>query len=251
MEKILIFSLCFLLFAKAVYATAIDVKTAEEMKIDMTSLFLDDSSNVLRFSPEFYNTGSIAYKARIRVDILNESDLIFAGWGKEKVLMPGDKENFEIYWFSGSKGNFDFKMKVYFGNEILEYKETDFEVKESVMPEDVFEIREFRTYNDFIIFDLYSKEDVDNVIVIPYKYTPGWIFEQEKLFSMKKNETKLVVIHYFPTVWGPKDLKLAIVSNEGKYYKEETLKLEKKTGVAGFIYYVIDSLKMLLSWRFS
>lgn len=247
MKRFLLFSMLFLIFIGNVYASLVAVSTAEMLKGNLTSLFIDDSSNVIKFYSEFYNIGSIAYKARMRIDILNESNLVFTGWSKEEVFMPGDKKNFEMFWFSDSKGKYTFKLRIYFGNEISEYRETVFEVKKSIEHEDAFEIKEFRTYDDFVIFDLYSKRDVENLIIMPYKYTPGWIFEQKKIDSMKKNETKVVVVPYYPTVWGQKELKLVVVSNEGIYYTEKSLQLEKKTGLIGLFYYIVDNLKIIFS----
>jgi hypothetical protein len=247
MKKSLIIALCFLLFIGIVYASDIGVSVAETLEGEITSLLFDNRNNIIKFLPEFLNSGSIAYSGRIRIDVLKDSELISTIWSEEEAFMPGDRKNFEMYWFSDSKGVFSFKTRVYFGNEIKEYRESVFEVAESVSPEDVFKVKEFRTYDDFIVFDIYSDKDVENLIIIPYRYTPGWIFEQKKIDSMKSNETRTIRVSYKPSVWGSKEVKLLIVSNDGEYSKEEIFTLEKKTGLEGFFYYIIDSLKLFFS----
>jgi hypothetical protein len=224
----------------------IDVKVSKDLKENISSFSYNYSLNILKFQFELYNTGSIPYKSRIRIDILNDSQEIFTGWSDEKSFMPGDKENFKIYWYTNSTGNFTARTRVYFANEILD-QEYNFKKNTSSSSQNIFEVKNFRTYDNFIIFDVRAKKDAINIIVIPSGFTPGWVFEQKEIDSIKKNTEKSVILKYNPTVWTSGNLTLLITSDEGRYYTEKTLELKKETGIKWLIYYIIDNLKLFLN----
>jgi hypothetical protein len=225
----------------------IEVNINEVIQGNVVSFLSDTNSNVIKFTSEFYNSGSIPYKARAKIEVYNDSQLIFTGWSEEKPLISGDRKNFVIYWYNNSTGNYSCKLRMYFGNEILDHEKIEVEIKNSSIPEDVFEIKNFRTYNNFVIFDLKSKKDVNNVILMPYRYQKSWIFEQSKINFLEKNNEKLVVLNYYPTLWTESHLTLFIVSNDGKYVTQQILPLEKESGLRWFIHYIIDNIKILLN----
>jgi len=244
MRKIFLILICFLFLIGIAYSAVLEVGVAEILDGNISSINYDASSNVVRFSIEFYNIGSIPYKARIKTEIFDNSDLIFSGWSQEKDFMPGDKKTFDTYWYSNCIGDYFAKLKVYFGNEIKEYKKFGFSVSEYVTPKDVFDIKYLRTYDNYIIFDVKSKEDVNNLRVIPNEYTSGWIFEQKEIGNIYGNRSKLVVLNYYPTLWKPSNVSLILVSGEGNYYTEKRVEMMKVGGLTGLFYYVIDSLRM-------
>jgi len=246
MKKIFLACLvCFFILVKVSYSAIIEVGVTEILDGEVTSIIYDNSSNVVKFSTEFYNTGSVGYKARIKIEVFNDSELVFVGWSKEKVLMPGGKEVFDSYWY-GDRGKYSMKVKTYFGNEIKDYKKFEVELNRDITPEDVFEIKDFRTYDNFVIFDIKSKVDTKDVVIIPSKYTYGWIFEQEKIDSMPENSSKTVIMKYYPTVWNPDNVNLTIVAERGKYYSEKTFEMKKIEGLKGLFLYLIDKLKILV-----
>jgi hypothetical protein len=247
MKRILLISVCFLFLMGVAYSAVLDVGVAETLEGNVSSLIYDSSSNLVKFSIEFYNTGSVPYKARVRTEIFNDSEMLFSGWSQEKEFMSGDKKVFDIYWYTAEKGNYLAKVKVYFGNDVKEYKKFGFSIDNIVESEDVFGIKNFRTYNDYIIFDLESSKDAENVTIIPDRYTLGWIFEQKVISKIPANTSKLVVLNYYPTVWQPSNITLDIVSDKGKYYTGETVEMSKKEGLTGLFYYVMDSLRMAFS----
>ena len=245
-KLILLFVLCFLILIKIGFSTLIEVGVSEDIGSKIISETSNANFNVVKFSTEFYNIGSVPYSTRERIFVYNDSDLLFSGWSQEKNFMSGDKKTFDIYWYASSLGNYTYKLKFYFGNEINESETKEFQVRDALIPEDVFEMSSFRTYDDHVIFDLKSKSNAQNVIIIPYKYTPGWIFEQKTIDSMKNNTVKTISLPYSPTVWEPATLKLLIVSNNGKYYSEKTVEMKKETGIVAFFYYIWDNLKLIL-----
>jgi len=204
----------------------------------------DSSSNIVKFSIEFYNTGSIPFNARIKTEILNESDIIFSAWGREMEFMSGDKKVSDIYWYASNAEDYFAKLKVYFGNDVKEYKSFPFSVKDIVEAEDVFEIRNLRTYDDHIVFDISSRKDVENVIVIPKQHTPGWIFEQVEIDKIAGNSSEFVVLNYLPTIWRSSNISLEIVSDKGKYRTEKIVEMSKGEGLIGLLFYAVDSLRI-------
>lgn len=244
MKRILLFVLFTLFFFQIASSTVIKVEVPKDLKGNISSFSYNYTLNILKFQIEYYNTGSVAYKVRNRIDILNDSKEVFTGWSEEKSLMPGDRKNFEIYSYINSTGNFTVKARSYFANEILEQK-FSIEKSTSILSENVFEIKNFRTYDDFVIFDVKAKENVRNVVIIPSDFPVGWIFEQKKIDSIDKNNEKTVILHYYPTIWTQENLTLAIASDEGRYYTEKIFELKKEAGIQWLIYYIIDNLKII------
>jgi hypothetical protein len=171
----------------------IEVEIPKSLEGNFTSFSYDSSKDILKFWFEFYNSGSTAYRTRIRLDVFNDSKIVFTGWSDEKVLMPGDRKNFEIYWYTNSTGNFSARVRAYFGNEIFE-RRISLEKKNSFSPEDVFEIKNFRTYDDFIVFDIKAKRNAKDVVILPSDFPLGWIFEQKKIDFLKEGEERTVAI---------------------------------------------------------
>jgi mRNA-degrading endonuclease HigB of HigAB toxin-antitoxin module len=245
-KLLLIVILCSLILIKFAFSSLLEVDISEDIKSKIIYETQNISFNVVKFSTEFYNTGSISYNARARIFVYNNNKLIFSGWSQEKILMPGDKKTFDIYWYADSPVKYESKLRMYFGNEIVENNKTEFQVNETLKPEDVFEINNFRTYDNYVIFDIKSKKDAKNVIIIPYKYVSGWIFEQKTIENIKKDSIKTIKIPYYPTVWKPSNITLAIVAETGRYYSEKTLEMKKEEGILKIIYNILDSLKLLI-----
>ena len=241
---VLIFIVCFFIYVNIALAALIEVDILESLEGDISSLNYDNHSNIVKFTTEFNNKGSVSYKSRIKIDVFDGDSVIFTSWSKENVLMPGDKKVFENYWF-GDRGIYDVKIRAYLGNEIKDYKKFEISLQD-VEPEDNFEIKNLRTYDDYVVFDVFSKRGVEDVVVMPFQYRLGWIFEQESIESMRANSTKTVKISYYPGVWMPSDVKILVVSDEGKYFSEESFEMEKITGLEGLFYFWLDSLKLIL-----
>jgi hypothetical protein len=245
MKKITFSIFLALSFFSVANSTIIEVEIPQYLFGNFTSFSYDSSKDILKFWFEFYNSGSTAYRTRMRLDVLNDSRIIFTGWSDEKVLMPGDRKNFEIYWYTNSTGNFSARVRAYFGNEILERK-FSLEKNNSFSPEDVFEIKNFRTYDDFIVFDIKAKRNAKDVVILPSDFPLGWIFEQKKIDFLKEGEERTVAIDYHPTAWTEGKLNLIVASNDGRYKTEERFEMKKEAGILWLIYYLTDMLKLFI-----
>jgi|GEM_PF-857394 len=244
----------FLLVTNEAVAYFIEIDVEKVLGGDITSFYYNSSTDLVNFNIEFRNRGSIAYKARIRIDASkssdsNETNETFSAWGPEKVFMPGDKKSSELCWYNNETGNFSVRVRVYYAGEILE-KFFEIEKKESMIPQEqiernMFEIRDFRTYDDFVIFDIVSKEDAKDVVIIPTKFRKGWIFEQEKIRLLKKGRYNTVALKYDPGVFAKDNITISIVSDDSKLFSEKTFTLEKKKGVEWVVFYIIDFIRFL------
>ena len=238
--------LCILFLAKDAFPALLKIDISEDIKGSIVSDSQSISFNAVKFSTEFSNIGSVAYNVRSRIFVYKDDKLLFSGWSQEKTLMPGDRKTFDIYWYANSPVKYESKLRVYAGNEIFEDEKKEFQVTETLIPEDNFEIMNFRTYDNYIIFDIKSKKDTKNVTIIPYKYVPSWIFEQKTIDSMKKGSVKTVQINFYPSLVEPTSLKLSIMAENGKYYSEKTLEMKKEQGIIRIFHSILDSLKLLL-----
>jgi hypothetical protein len=247
MKKILLAALaCVLTLAGLAASTSVLVDVSQNVQIQLVHQGQSVSSSLVNFSSEVYNTGSIPYSARARIFVYGNGSLMFSGWSQESPLMPGDKEILNIYWNAPTPGSYESKLRIYFGNEIIENANESFKVSDSPVSEDVFKVSGFRTYDDHVVFDLESSKDVSDVVIIPTQYMPGWIFEQKKIDLIKGGAIKPISVSYNPTVWQQSPLKIAVVAENGRYFSEKTVLMEKGSGATNLINSIIDRLKLLV-----
>jgi hypothetical protein len=235
----------FLFFVQASRAAVIEVKIAENLSVSISSSVADANTDILKFHTELYNIGSTGYTARIRLDI-NDSKNIHTAWSDEKDLMPGDRKNFDLFWYANSTGKFSVRMRIYYANEILE-KNLDVVKNASMHSESIFKISGFRTYDDFVIFDLQASGSAKNISIIPEDFPQGWIFEQKQVDSIDNYGSKTIVLPYKPSLWMPQNVTIMVASDGGKYFSQQSFELKKETDILGVIYYLIDRVKMMIS----
>ncbi len=236
-KKIIILAL--LLTISIANATNVDVDIKEYLKCGIVSFYYNEKGNLVNFSSELFNTGSTAYTARARLDIIENDTIIFSGWSHEKALMPGNRANFQIFWYSEESGNFTAQLRVYFGNELMLHDKINISINNPTQPENIFNISNFKTYEDKITFDLNTKET--SALVLPYHYPAGWIFEQSEISGSSK-----VIINYIPALWTDNNyLTVLVVSEDGKHYTKGTFKMEKEKDMEN-IFKIINFLMRLL-----
>jgi hypothetical protein len=246
MNKIILLALCFILLASIAYSSSIEVGVREMLKGSALSILYDNTTSAVKFSTEFYNTGSVGYKARMRLHIFYNESLIFEGWSQEKELSPGDKDDYIIYWNSETPGTYSAEIRAYYGNEVTDYKKFDFTAGSAAAMGDDFEISQFRTYDDHLVMDVKSKAN-SSLVVLPSDYTNGWIFEQKDMGVIGENATKTISINYVPTMWSPSNVNIIAMSKDGKYCSEKTFEMKKEQGLTGMFFSLIDSIKLFIS----
>ncbi|MGC8812220.1 MAG: hypothetical protein ACP5O8_01375 [Candidatus Aenigmatarchaeota archaeon] len=241
MKLLVLVLAAFLLILILASASVLKVGIKRDLKGNVSAVFLEKENGVLKLNLEFFNTGSIAYKARARLDIINSTEIVFTGWSKEETLMPGEAKNFEIFYYSQKKENLTARIRVYYANEIFE-KKLNFTLENEKTPENIFQVKNFRTYDDYIRFEVKSSKPL-KVIVMPRDYMPGWIFEQGKI-ELEANKNTEVVIPFEPQVWFSHDILVEIVSEDGSYYYSNSFSLEKEQGLIKYIHLLTDKISV-------
>jgi uncharacterized protein YbdZ (MbtH family) len=223
-------------------ATNVDVDIKEYLKCGIVSFSYNEKGNLVNFSSELFNTGSTAYTARARIDLIDNDNIIFSGWSHEKALMPGNRADFYIFWYSEESGNFTAQLRVYFGNELLLHDKINISINTSAQPDNMFNLSNFRTYEDKITFDVNTEEA--NAIVIPYHYPAGWIFEQSEISGSSK-----AAVNYIPAFWTDnKYMTVLVVSEDGKHYTKGTFKMEKETSMENIFKMIVFLMRLLLQY---
>lgn len=219
-----------------------EVLGAETSGFDYDSLI---NKGIFKVSFQLYNTGSVGYKARARLDVFNGSKLIFTGWSEEKSFIPSDRKIFTLYWYPTEKGEYSAEIKIYYANEIKTVKKIKLEVKNVTSQSDIFEIKNLKTFSDELRFDLESKKSLKDVIIIPSDYPLGWMFEEKKINNLIKDETKEVSIKYEPSLWKNTTLTLNVITPDGKYVASKSFMLERVSFLEEFFH---QFFKLL--WKF-
>jgi hypothetical protein len=247
MKRILIIILFLFLIAGTANAIEIKVNISEVLNVTAYS-FSDLTNNIFKGTYELYNTGSLGYKARIRIDILKEEHTLFTGWSDEKALMAGEMKTFEVYWYTAELGNYSIRTRIYYGNEIRDLNETKIEIKNVIPAKDVFQIKNFRTYDKSIKFTLISNQSLSDVIIIPTNYPTSWIFEQKKI-NLEANRRKIVVLPYDGLFYS-RPVTIMIFTEDGRYATTKTFQMEKEVGLMKYIHFLIDNLRDFLDIDF-
>ncbi|UCD07202.1 MAG: hypothetical protein JSW41_05250 [Candidatus Aenigmatarchaeota archaeon] len=243
--KIMITFIALFLSISIAGATEIEVLVSKSLEGNLKVAGIQNDAGVIELSTEFHNTGSVSYKARVRMDVLDGTKTLFTGWSDKKMIVPGERKNFKIYWYrTNTRGDFPSTIRVYYGNEITEPKIVNLTVY-TINTEDVFKIHDFKTYDDYLRFDLEANKTVNETIVFASEYPMGWIFEQVKIDEIKEGRSAEVIIPYQTDLYYQDNIKIMIVTKDCRYHKEDTFGLERLTGISKYINLFLDWLKNL------
>jgi len=250
MKFFLLFIALLFILPILVHAQIIKISISQILGIEIPNLDYDkivQNGELFNISFDIYNSGSVGYAARVRLDILKNNDSIFVGWSEELPLWPNSYGHYELFWYpSNSTEKFTARIRIYYANEIKELKPINFEVRTYSSPSSSIKITQFKTYEDKIKIGLVSDKDLKNIIIIPSDYPLGWIFEQVKLDSLSANKEKIIDIQYVPSIWQPIQVNINVVAENGKYFSSESFTMERETGIWSYISYVMESIRVML-----
>jgi len=253
LKFLIILIVSFFLILSISRAQEIEVNIKEVIEVE--ALDIDYNSTITDGKPfkvniELFNSGSIGYKTRIRLDIFDQDDLIFTGWSYEKYFFPGNQEIYDLYWHpSNLEGKFKASIKIYFANEIKKIKPIKFEVEPvKKTPENVFEILDFRTYDDGVEFLVKTNKTLEDIAFVPSNYPTGWIFEQTKIDKLESGSIEIVDLRYEPSLWKESDVTINIFTEDGKYYTSKSFTLKKETFFWKHVYRIINGLRVFLKF---
>ena len=237
--------LIFLLIVSLSSTQKISVNVGEVLRAEVSDIEYNSSvDGIFKIRFQLYNSGSTGYKARARLDVFNDSELVFTGWSEEKSFIPGTRETFSLYWLPPQKGRFLAKLRVYYADEIEKIRTIRVEVKNVSSLLKNFEITDLKTYSDEIKFKLKSNKSLKNVLIIPSDYPLGWVFEQKRIEKIDKDEIKDITLGYKPSLWKPSGITLKIVTEDGKYASSEHFSLKRVSPIEEFFH---QFFKLLLS----
>ena len=235
-----------------VYGTSVNVNVVgvlDSAVKEMDCCLLNN--NVMTASYDVFNSGSIAYAARIRFDIFNGSEELTSVWSREYKLNPGQRDTINLYWYEPSETMILAKARLYraydivdLGNVTWEFNAAQTESVSEVIynPENVIEIDRIHVYDNKIYFRLTARDDIKKIIVYPTRYTKGWLFEQTVIENIVADKSRTAFINYDTGAFFEDDITLIAVSHDGRYYGEKTFLLEKESGLKKWLNMLIDML---------
>jgi hypothetical protein len=223
------------------------------LDVEISSFGYESDLNLVKFTIETFNRGSISYRSRVKLDVLNttmvggeeKNKVLFTAWGKEEDLTPGSRMITQLYWHSDEVSDRKVRVRVYHADDILE-EVYDIDKRETLSKaqSDVFKIKNFRTYDDYVLFDLTSNEFMGEVILIPKDFQTGWVFEQKILEDVPKGETLIVRLPYEHSMFTEEPVTIGVVGDGSNIYDEFTFKMERKTGLFRWIQELIDGIRL-------
>jgi len=246
--KIIKLILILILITPIIYAPKIEVKISKAMIVNLHKLdyisYVKNEPFELNFT--FVNSGNIPFKARGRLDIFNDSEKIFTGWSEETIFKTGEMKKIPVHWYPyNTTGEFSGILKVYYGTEILEDEEFEFEVENTELPKRTINITNLETYDEEMVLTLESEKYLEDVIIIPTNYPSGWFFEQKELEEL--NNSEKIELIYEPSFWETGNLiTFQAVTRDGENYGEATFPIEKEGFLSRFIYYSSKRIKAFL-----
>ena len=116
----ILFLICPLVFGTSINVKVVGVLDSIVKKMDHVQLDNDGYNAVLTTSYDVFNSGSIAYAARIRLDIFNGSEEITSIWSREYRLNPGQRDTIDLYWYEPSEANLNVKSILYRAYDVVD-----------------------------------------------------------------------------------------------------------------------------------
>jgi hypothetical protein len=232
--KLLLFLIITIIFLPIIVNSQ-EVKVNIKGTLDIEALNLKynpliENGEPLKVSFELFNSGSIDYKARVRLDILKQNNLLQTVWSNEEDFVPGATHHFDIYYPVNLVGNFNAELKIYFANEIKDLKSFNFQVKKITLPDRAFDIKNLNTYEKEIVFNIISNKTFEKILIVPTNCPIGWICEQTKIEKINENELNKIKLYYIPSLWKESDININIFTEDGKYITTKTFTL-KRVGI--------------------
>ncbi|MBI4020212.1 MAG: hypothetical protein HY367_02685 [Candidatus Aenigmarchaeota archaeon] len=236
--------LSLLLLAAAASALSVEVGVAEKLEGSLKTIQTSNSNGLIKVVSEFYNSGSIGYTARERLE-LNATGHGQTAWSSLAALVPGQRGTFEAYLYSNTTEDAEIIPRVYFANEILAADPIVVRGGTLMSREPAFELYDFRAYDDMVRLDIRSSKDVGGIVLIPEGYPPGWVFEQARISShMKAGRDAEARMGYHPDIFSEgAQLKIMAVSEDGRYYGEGAFVMRREAGLSMYINLFIDGMK--------
>ena len=230
-----------LILVPAACSTSIEVNVIE--LLDTNVKYIDCcmlNSNVMSASYDVFNTGSVAYAARIRLDIMDGAKKVTSIWSSESLLNPGERDTINMYWYEPEDKTITASARLYRAYDIVDIGNITWVFNDASTSYDAIDIEKIRVYDDKIKIKITAKNDTEKIIIYPVKYTAGWLFEQNVIEDVIAGKSRTIYMNYDAGVFREAEITLVAVSEDGKYYGENTFLLKKETGIRKWIGMFMD-----------
>lgn len=240
----LILSLLFILILVPVAcSTSVEVNVIELLDTDVKSIDCCAlNNNVMSASYDVFNSGSVAYAARIRLDILDGTKKVTSIWSSESLLNPGERDTINMYWYEPKDKTITANARLYRAYDIVDIGNITWAFNDASTSADVIDIEKIRVYDDKIKIRITAENDTGKIIIYPVKYTEGWLFEQNVIENVIAGKSRTIYMNYDAGVFHEAEITLVAVSEDGRYYGEKTFLLRKESGIRKWIGMFIDLL---------
>ncbi|MFH1834961.1 MAG: hypothetical protein ABH851_02100, partial [Methanobacteriota archaeon] len=86
------------------------------------------------FLVNWENIGSASCLVRMRVDVMNSTNVLSTAWSNEAGLNPGDNNDLRAYWYPQSPGDYSANTTIHYCHLIINGPSVNFTVEELTEP---------------------------------------------------------------------------------------------------------------------
>ncbi len=238
----LAFMAAFLLLSYPVFASEVDVEVSSTVNGSFMVSDFQQIGSFFYIKVGAHNTGSEAYGARVRADVVNGRNIIFTGWSQEKPVAPGEKKSFTVFGYRLPASNQELMIRIYHGNEIAGIGPIGLNSSVPAARGEAFSIENFRTYDDYMRFDLHSNRSLHDIAVFPRGFPGSWIIGQASINSMEANGITEVRLPYETGFFQKRDITIVMATRDGMVYQEQNVSIEREEGIMMYIHLLMDFL---------
>jgi hypothetical protein len=211
-----------ILIAPKAHALSIAMDVGEQLNADLKTINTSLDNGLYWTSVEFYNSGSIGYRATARLDIFSGETKVFTSWSDTREMAPGKKEYFSLYGYVNQTGNYSLRLRIYFANEILEkwHPASQWNV---IPRQSMFMVRNVFSGKDFVDLEIQADRDI-NAVILPADYPQGWVFQSSEI-SLKENQTLKQRVFYTSDMPLVKNATIIVSSKDGNYVTTSSFRM--------------------------
>ncbi|MCK5233644.1 MAG: hypothetical protein KAJ91_02390 [Candidatus Aenigmarchaeota archaeon] len=239
MRLVYFFLFMLLVYPAAVFAASVNVNI-EGMILSEIKEAHTISEGLLSSSPELYNAGSVSYAARVRLLVEDNSNEIFSSWSAKDAVMPGERNDFNIFAYIESPGNYTARLFGHYANDAFLLTEYNFSVTEHISASRSIMLSKPRIYDNKITISVASETGESGVAIMPVGYPKTWIFEQKTLSALPGKKTARISIPYDADIFSEKEIKLIAVSLDGEAFGQIEFPMKREHGFYKYISLIND-----------
>ncbi len=237
--RLVYFFLFMALASQVVFAASVNVNIEDLILSEMKEVHTI-SGGLLSSSPELYNAGSVSYAARVRLSVADNGNEIFSAWSAKDAVMPGERNDFNIFAYISSPGNYTARLFGHYANDAFKLAEYNFSVNEHPSASRSIILSKPRIYDNKITISATSETGETGVVIMPAGYPKTWIFEQKTLSALSGKKTVRISIPYEADIFSEKEITLIAVSLDGEAFGQIEFPMKREHGFYKYISLIND-----------